>query len=197
MQYFKIETLGDQSKLKENVVISENLVALKIKAHFPATGRSIIDKYPDDLAIALSDRFPGVKLTPFISNTKSLLIFDDKCKAIIEEVCAGEDIEYLPLTINDHQGSKLTSDYWIINPLTKLNCLKHEDSDIKYVNDDPTKKVIRIGSFVLDPSKLNNAPHLFRISEDPHICVMDEVLGRQLSEVKPENLTVTPLKLER
>lgn len=194
MQYFKIETLGDQSKLKENAVISDHLVALKIKAHFPATGRAIKDKYPEDLSINLSDRYRGVKLTSFISNTRNLLIFDDPCKSIIEKICTEEDIEYLPLTITNHEGSKLTSNYWIINPLNILDCLNHTECDIKYADDDPTKKVIDIRSFVLDSSKLNDAPHMFRVIDDPHICLIDEVLGRRLAEAKPENLTVTPIK---
>ncbi|RMG93914.1 MAG: hypothetical protein D6705_17425 [Deltaproteobacteria bacterium] len=193
MRYFMIERLGDQRKFDEYVVVTKDPSGLKLKTFYLSRGRRVGEFYPDDATIQLQDDCPGLVLTSFLANTQGLLIFDTRCKEVVEEACRGQEIEYLPFTLLDHGGDLLSKDYWIVNPIGTFDCVDRSRSDISYLDDDPSKDVLSVRTFAFKKERMADAPHLFRVPEQRNCYFMDETLGRALVRLEPTNLFITEI----
>jgi hypothetical protein len=152
-------------------------------------GKPMGDDFPRNAQIHLSEDEPGLKLAPFLGNDRHFLIVSSKVRAVIEDICTN-DIEFLPVTLHNHRGSVHSDDYCIVNPLGSIDVLDRERSILEMEGDEITD----VDKMVLDPERLEGAPHLFRVNGDPHSILMSEVLVRAFNEQGFENLFLTEVE---
>jgi hypothetical protein len=79
-----------------------------------------------------------------------------------------------------------------VNPLAPRDCLNYKQSVIDYTDD---RQVVGVDKFVLDPRKLQGAPALFRILEDPREYVVNETLARAFAKADFTNLLIKEIEV--
>jgi len=155
-------------------------------------GIKAADIYPENATIQMSSYRSGLKLLSLLGNTTSYLIVDSKMKNIIESN-SNVEIEYLGFDLLDLEGRVHSDDYFIVNPIGARECLNHDLSEVEYFEED-RNEVVDVHRFVLDPSKLEDEPILFRIKEEPTEYVISEALLRILRDEKFTNIFVEEIE---
>jgi hypothetical protein len=185
LEYFEALTHGDlnDDSLCYIGVGPEGMTKGDGRMSIGTAGRKLM---PVPAHIRLQDKHLGLKLPGFIGNSMNYLIFNAAGRALIEQNCAGQRIEYLPFDLINHKGRVHSSDYAIINPLAKIDVLNEVASTIARSADDG--RILNVSKVVLDPDKLVNAPHLFRLVQKPVIYLMSQQLIDALKAAGVNNL---------
>lgn len=152
-------------------------------------GEALGDDYPDDARVFMSKDEPGMQLASLIGNTRNMLIVHGAVKDVIEGHVAAE-VEYLPLAIFNHKRRLASDEYFILNPIGGYDCLDHDASEIEYLDGE----VVAVNEIALDPAKLEDAPHLFRVKESLSTYVASQAL---LDKLLLGDLEVTNFFVER
>lgn len=96
-------------------------------------GIPLLQDYPaqEDAVMVYDSDYPDqVKLYDFVPNLESILVVSVKVKEVL--VGQGvENIEYLPITLWDHQKKPSSSDYFILNPLGGEKIIDMEKSEYR------------------------------------------------------------------
>jgi hypothetical protein len=177
MKYYRIDLLGDTDS---GWCLLDNLPNIGRVFYKPAEGQRVGAAYPEDVRITMSDEFRGTRIPSLIGNTNSYLIVDKPVKEVIEQYCEGVDIEYLPFTLYNHKNRVASKTHFMINPIGTFDCLDLDESEIERLDSpsDPDHgAVVGIDRYVLDPQKLQAAPALFRIPEEPDTYVINGALA--------------------
>lgn len=189
MRFFTWNILGQYNP--EQCFLNEAPRGLGARSFHLAHGIPVRGLYPDDPRIHLSEEYPGIRLESFIGNIKHMLVVSSPLRAVIEKWCQGQEIEYLPVHIYNHRGRLHTSDYSIINPIGTLDCLDREFSEVEMMDDE----VLSVERIVLSPTRLERAPHLFRVREDPCVYVVSEPLAQAIETGGFTNVVLEPMEV--
>ncbi len=159
-----------------------------------AKGIPNADEYPAGATIRMEDAYPGRIVPDVIGNTRGLLIVSTRVKEAIEEA-QGAETEYLPLEILNHKGRPAGDGgpHWIISPIGTFDCADHEASEIDWFDDD----VVDVDKIVLDPSKIEGAPALFRPKVEPRSYVVRGDLAERLGSMGLRGLVFEDLEVAR
>src|SRR5687768_5463600 len=93
-----------------------------------------------------------------------------------------ETVEVRSLVIVNHRNRQCPLEYWVVNPLTFIDCLDRGASGVTI--DEETGEVSGVDKFVLRESALEAKPQLFRIPEAPSEYLVGERLVGRLIEAK-------------
>jgi len=186
MRYFRIKLLGDEGD-RDRAVVDRRPPNLDGWDFCMAQGKPIGDKYPPDAQVQLRDRFPGIKLGDFVSNTVAYLISSARMMNVIKEH-ANVEIEYLPLTILNHRGRPQGTDYWIINPIGVTDCLDLEKSVI--LRGQETGEITFVEEYAFVGAKLEARPSILRVKETPWEYFVDEPTARAFHAARMTNIMV-------
>lgn len=156
--------------------------------HRMADGDAMGDKYPKNAKVYADKRSPGTKLPSLVANTESFLVVHKALKEVFE--ATGVPMECLPLAIHDPKKKLLSRDYFIVNPLGTFDALNRRKSKIEYDGEE----IVGIDKLVLDARKLEKAPDLFRLKEDPSLYALSHRLAEKLKALKPTNVYLTKLE---
>lgn len=109
------------------------------------------DGYPkqEDAVMCMSSMHPDdLDLVDVQACLDSVLVINTKVKKILDD--AGiVDVEYLPITIWDHQKKPASSDYMIMNPLNVIDMIDMENSDYERNSFFPDQ-ITTIDDLVID-----------------------------------------------
>lgn len=173
MKYHFLLTLGDDAD-PDLCTISDSPDGIGFYDHYPAMGMPVREYMPVPAVLHISNDYPGMVTTSLLGNLLSYLIVSEPMKDVMVRACPEGSVETFPVALHSHRGDLHSSDYWIVNPLTILDCLDLENSTIKYSSKG---KIVSIKEFVFVAAKLVGAPGLFRVKEDVFAYVIsDEVL---------------------
>lgn len=189
MKFYRWMTLGQPDV--EQCFLDAAPKGLGARSAFLAQGRSVKGVYPEAPRIDLSEENPGLRLESFIGNSKRMLVVSSPLRALLEQWCKEQEVEYLPVHIYNHRGRLHADDYSIINPLGTIDCIDLERSDVKMAEGE----VVRVNRIVLSPAKLERHPHLFRVREAPHFYVISEALAEALKAGGFTNVVLEPLEV--
>ncbi len=192
MKYYRIDTLGNTQD-KRLAIINRTPEGLGLYDAYVATGRRVTEHYPDNAKITLQAKYPGIRLSSFLGNTRDYLIVHADVKTVIEKHCPA-DLEVLPFTLYNHKGKEYSKDYWIINPIGSVDCVDRQASDIVYLDDTKTD-IVSIQKYVFDADRLAHSPALFRVPEECSEYFMNENLVNELIERKFTNFVVREVPL--
>lgn len=192
MPHFLLDSIGAAGDA--SLCFLENFVkGIEMDAYRVGLGERVGRIYPKDARIYMSKENPGIKLSDFIGNTRSMLVASKRLRALIEKHCPDQDIEYLPFTLYDHRKRPYSDEYCIVNPIGVFDCLDFEKSGVVFGKEDPDL-VIRIKEYVLDRRKMNGAPQLFRIAKKPADIVFGPDLAKDVGAGKLTNVKGTKLR---
>ena len=190
MRYFKVTTMPTDTAF---AFASDLPSGFRVPSYKLAEGEEVVDRdaYPPNAHVIMDGSF-GRALGGIIGNANSLLIVSRPIQEAIARV-QPNGIQYLPLAIHNHKRRLASSDYYIVNPLGDLDCADLKASEIEYLDGD----VVGVDSLVLSEAKLKQAPHLFRVHEDPTIYVISHVLLQAWIDLvpRPKNVYVDELRV--
>ncbi|NVJ09699.1 hypothetical protein HUW63_31305 [Myxococcus sp. AM001] len=136
--------------------------------------------YPMDARVYMTERYKGMQVPDLVENTCGMRIVSRRVKEVFERVNQSP-VEYLPVAIYNHKKRVASTDHFIVNPLGTVDCLNLEASEIEYHNG----KVVSVDNPVLDPAKVETAPHLFRMREHSYSYLFSEVMFQALRTLDP------------
>lgn len=168
MSYYVI--LGDKN-CTDGAMIDDHPKEMPIERHHFNNGLSIIDKFPFGISYSLSNRrAKSVHLYSMVRNSLNLMIVDSQMKTLLEKSSAV--FEFLPITINN-KNETISTDYYIANSLTVLDCVNLEESDFEYCPMIPTD----FGAWdeiVLDEAKIPEGTDIFKFSQMDYFVVSED-----------------------
>lgn len=144
-------------------------------------------EYPQDARIRMSDEESGTVVPDLVGNTGGMLLLSWRLAEQVNRVQRAPT-QYLPLTILDHQGRVAADRHFIVHPVGVHDALDLEASDIKWFKG----QVVKIRRYVIAPSRLRDAPDLFRLKHEPATYVASERLLDAWRALKPvSNVSIT------
>lgn len=140
-------------------------------------GKILGDKFPahDDAVMLFDSQYSeGIKLYDFIYTIDSVLVVNGKVKSILDDIGA-EDLEYLPITVWDHQRNIASEDFFILNPIGGVEFIDMEESDFEF-NPLNESQIVSIEELVVRDVDIPVGKKLFRASTKmDQIFISDEV----------------------
>jgi hypothetical protein len=165
MQFYKLVTLGKFTEDKYCFADGE-VEGLIGKAHkfLVDGGSSLKDLYPEDpfeVTVNLDEDSPkAIFKGDYISTYDGLVMVSQEVEDELKKHNIGE-VEFWPFTLINHKGRVHSKNYRFVVPVHQFDAINEELSEL-----DRTESgvVIGIDRLVLDNSKLDNAPDMFRIN---------------------------------
>lgn len=150
-------------------------------------GEPLGDEYPgiDETKWYMEKKYPGIKLPSLIGNVSNVVVVHRELKDVFE--AAQVPTDYVQFTLYNHKNRVASRDYFIINVLGTFDCLNYNESKIKYSKEAPGK-VISVKRMVFDRRKLEQAPDIFRVKEEPETIVISQRLVGPLQKLNPTNV---------
>jgi hypothetical protein len=142
----------------------EGLVG-KAKRFLRDGGSSLKDLYPEDpfeVKVNLDKDSPkAISKGDYISTCDQQVMVSQEVEDELKKHNIGE-VEFWPFTLINHKGRVHSKNYRFVVPVHQFDAINEELSEL-----DRTKNgvVIGIDRLVLDNSKLDNAPDMFRIND--------------------------------
>lgn len=124
-------------------------------------GKPIADKFPSQVNLHFSKAYSNnTKLYDFLDNTLLLRIVSDRTKRIFDTLGVNE-VEYIPVTIHDHQGSVVADNYFIVNVINTQPIIDLENSEYRLDNID-SSKIARVNRLCVATDEIDSGAKLFR-----------------------------------
>jgi hypothetical protein len=118
--------------------------------------------FPSDVQFKMNPDFPNdTVLTDSLINADRLIVGSMRLKKFLESAVP-KHMEYLPVTIVDHKGKTASRDYFIVHPVSPVNCLEAEKSGAKY-SRIVKGKIQSIERLVIDPGRIDPDRQLWRL----------------------------------
>jgi len=190
MKYFELEVLGEQN---EDYLFTNNSPS-QIGDYKLMAGKSLKKEYPAnpfEITLELDEDTEGLTDVSFLGNTKSILIMNKDVADFILKFNVGE-VEIYPFTLLNQQKQVQSKDYVFVNPIGTFDCLNMELSDYDKASSG---KILGFNEFVLDKTKLKNAPDLFRLQEDDSCYFFSETIVKAIEENGFTNFEFEELKV--
>jgi hypothetical protein len=96
--------------------------------------------------------------------------------------------ERLPFLLLDHKGRVYSRDYVFLNPLQRIECLNLDHSEVRRSKKGEIKDVNKP---VLDAARIEGAPDVFRLAEEPNLCFFSAVVVAKLNLAGCTNFVFT------
>ncbi len=187
MDYFQLERTGDLTNASL-FYFEDPFNAIRHMSNLWVG--SSVTKYMPKHPVLVSQRRGATKLSGFIGGDCGGLVVSTKARAVIEKLCPKQKIEYFTCALHSKEGEVLSSDYCIINPLGGFDALDEKYSKVNRADDG---KILSIETAVLDPKKVETAPHLFRLKQESTTLIVSSKLVDALVEAGIGNLFLRPL----
>ena len=120
------------------------------------------------------------KLLDYTPNVLSWLIFSEDVLSIFKELSINEFQSFPVRLINKFTNEKVKLCN-VINITCDYSLLNWEKSDLITWDDDP-KYIKAIRNLVIDSSKLNGLPDIFRLSESKNYIIVSEQFKKKIEE---------------
>jgi len=163
-----------------------NAVALDVLKGFDKVdrfwrGESLVGEFPNNATFRMRSEFPeNTVLTDSLSNLDSLIIGSQKLK----DFCETQDIshiEYHAVSIRDHKNKLVKSPYYIINPISNVECLDAAASGAVMSRINKTK-VQFLKKLVLREDAVDNTRKMFRVAHFDMITLVREDLAAAIDQ---------------
>jgi Immunity protein family (Imm11) len=121
--------------------------------------------FPPDAYFQMDKQFKKqVALSDNVANLDSMPLVSQRLKTFIEER-KPKRIEFLRVKILDHKDKPVKDDYFIVNPLTVVDCIDTQQSKFMWNSIDP-ELIAGITKLVLKPKAIDPELLMFRPKHD-------------------------------
>lgn len=142
-------------------------------------GISRRDGFPDDALFSMKRSSPKAKkLADNVANLDGLAVVS---KPLMEFLEAREPpgTEFLRVSILDHKQKVASDEYYIVNPLSVVDCIDRERSDLSW-NEIDKELISGCFELVLLDGSLDGAPPIFRPRYMPTVILMARALAEDM-----------------
>ncbi len=131
------------------------------RAYELAKGISRAKNFPSSAYFQMDKQFKKqVALSDNIANLDNMALVSQRLKAFIEER-KPKRVEFLKVRILDHKDKAVKEDYYILNPLTVVDCIDTQQSKLVWNSIDP-ELIAGITKMVLRPNAIDPELLMFR-----------------------------------
>lgn len=124
-------------------------------------GVTVAAKFPTDVTYRMSERFPDDHSLSDTFNVAGQILVSARLRTHLQAALPGHRIEYLPVTIVDHQGGAAAADYSLLHCLEVVDCIDLGASKVKW-NPLNKKVITSCKALVIDEAAIPAATSLFR-----------------------------------
>jgi hypothetical protein len=140
-------------------------------------GRARADGFPPDAFFAMDKRYPKrVALPDSVSNNDQMVLVSRKLKEFVESKNPAR-VECLQVAIRDHRGRVASPDYFIINPLTIIECIDTKRSKLTWNAMEPTLIAGVVDLVLRDSVEIEPSVLLFRPKHLETVVMLRADLG--------------------
>ncbi len=123
-------------------------------------GEPLARQFPVGGKVGFSDHFPDRrKLYDFMGNILGVLVVSPRVRQVVEELKL-DNVEFLPITMCDHEWNPVAEGYCILNVLGSQDAIDMEKS--QYQLSALSKEIAHIENLVLKKDKIDPQAGLFR-----------------------------------
>jgi hypothetical protein len=144
-------------------------------------GESLGEDFPKDATFRMRSEFPkNTVLTDSLSNLDSLIVGSER----LRDFFVAQDVSHLEnyaVEIRDHKNKPVKNKYYIINPISNVDCLDPAASGATMSRIKPTK-VQFIKKLVLREDAVDPARKIFRITNFDMIVIVREDLAAAMDK---------------
>ena len=116
---------------------------------------------PEGLTMKLSPNFPEHRtLYDFVNNLLDIRFVSDRVRRVVMEL-APDDVEFIPLTLLDHQKDVLSRDYFVMNVVADRDVVDLERSKVEMGEILP-EEIERVWDLKLKEDLPPEGPRIFR-----------------------------------
>ncbi|PTL84214.1 imm11 family protein [Vitiosangium sp. GDMCC 1.1324] len=121
----------------------------------------LASEFPTGVAMKFSPSFPEQrKVYDFVTNTLNIRVVSKHVRRIVLEL-APDDVEFLPVTLMDHQGGVASREHFIMNVLARRDVIDLERADVRMGAILKTE-IDRVRNLVLKGDLEPGGPKVFR-----------------------------------
>jgi hypothetical protein len=125
-------------------------------------GTPLAQEFPGDVSLHMNPDFPDdLLLVDNLLNSDMIIVASARLKACIE-ASKVEKVEYLPVSIIDHKGRVVSSEYFIVHPVEPVECIDENLSEYRVKRSDPDS-IRSFKTLVLDEARIPANRALFRL----------------------------------
>ncbi len=156
-------------------------------------GLSRIDDFPEDACFHMNRRHTkSTGLADQLGNGASCTVVSKRLKEFLEPKITSP-IEYLPVTIFNHKNQVASDQYFIVNPLNVIDCIKIEESEVKWNSLDP-EKIMSVRKLTFDDDKIDKNVSMFRAKHLYGSIFIHEDLANEMEDQNFTGIVFDELK---
>lgn len=154
---------------------------------------SLVNQFPQGVEYHLSEFNPlKNELLSIIEVGSKLLIINDDIKSIFQ--LFEPSIEFLPITVVDHNGVKHLKQYYIANIIKSVDCVDLELSDFQYCPIEK-ERFILWNKIVFNYDNLTEAHNIFKVPQlSTSYFISEEVKNRLENATDISGYKLIPLE---
>jgi len=147
--------------------------------------------WPDDAYAEMDPNYPkDVALTDCLSGS-TLLVASGRTRELLPHQ-PSDNVEFLPVTIVNHKGRVASRDYYVVHPLTVVECIDAPASGAVFSAIDP-ETIVCCDALVLNHDEIPPELELFRPKYWPDIVLIRQTLADRLVAAGLTGLNFWPL----
>jgi len=147
----------------------------RIRAWRYHKGESLAKEFPRKATVRFADKFPHrCKLYDFADNLENMPFVSGKVRSVLEKL-GTRDLEFLPISVKDHEGVTVAADYFILNPIGSQDIIDMKKSKLR-MSDLFEGEIDRIDKLALQAKPVAKGAHLFRAANMTELILIDDVL---------------------
>ena len=126
-------------------------------------GKPLLKRFPsrEEAVMCFDPSYPEqIKLYDFLPSLDSVLVANEKVVDLLKSLQI-DKLEFLPISLWDHNNKPVSSDYYIINTLGSINFIDMEKSTYRMGAIDESQ-IKRIKNLVINEKAIESSPKLFR-----------------------------------
>jgi hypothetical protein len=145
------------------------------------SGEILTGEFPEDASLRMSSDFPkNTVLTDSLSSINSIIIGSTALKQFLEEQKLSH-VEYHPVIVRDHKKKAIKTQYYIINPVSNIDCLDLAASRASMSRIDPLE-VKSVKRLVLREDAVDASRQMFRISNFDMVTLVRKDLAAAIDK---------------
>jgi hypothetical protein len=142
-------------------------------------GVPVYNIFPTDSYFEMNLDYPfNLLLTDTLYNLHDLIIVSNKEKAFLETYELA-NIEYLPVTILNHKGKPVETNYFIIHPIYPIDCLDRAACDVIWSEID-SNVIETVTKLAIDENKIDGTLDLVRFKHLGRVIAIRRTLAEAL-----------------
>ena len=158
------------------------------------SGVSLKNDFPESACFYMNEMFPNcIKIPDIFYNRDNMTVISSPVMKTILNY-THDNIEFLPVTIYNHKNFIIKQLFYILNPLTIIDCIDKNKSTLCWNCIDPDL-ISSFGKLFLDYSVLQEAPPLIRPKYLGRLILIREDLATILEKKSFKGLIINDIDI--